>query len=112
MQDQPVPENSSEAGCLMRLYWMFLGNAIVFISFAYLLQNRPQFPSFWDAVYLLAVMSLAVSRYIDIRRFNGTNGAGDTPATMADWRKYTLFLVTGCLAAWLAIRILVPLFMK
>lgn len=112
MQDQPVPEHSSEAGCLIRLYWMFLGNAVLFIVFAYLLQNRPRFPSLLDAGCLLTVASLVAARYIDIRKFNGANGENSAPATMADWRKYALFLVTGCVLAWLAIRVLVPAFTK
>ena len=112
MQNQPNPEHSSEAGCLIRLYWMFLGNAILFISLAYLLQNRPRFPSLLDVGCLLVLASLVAARYIDIRRFNGANGESNAPATMADWRKYTLFLVTGCVAAWLAIRVLVPALTK
>lgn len=112
MQDQPIPEHSSEAGCLIRLYWMFLGNAILFILLASLLQNRPRFPSFLDAGCLLVLVSLIAARYIDIRRFNGANGENSAPATMADWRKYTLLLVTGCVAVWLAIRILIPVLTK
>ena len=112
MQDQPIPEHSSEAGCLIRLYWMFLGNAILFILLAYLFQNRPRFPSLLDGGCLLTLASLVAARYIDIRRFNGANGENSAPATMADWRKYALSLVTGCAAAWLAIRVLVPALTK
>ncbi|HHU15871.1 MAG: hypothetical protein KBI41_04340 [Kiritimatiellae bacterium] len=112
MQDQPIPEHSSEAGCLIRVYWMFLGNAILFTLLAYLFLNRLRFPSFLDAGCLLVLVSLIAARYIDIRRFNGANGENSAPATMADWRKYTLLLVTGCVAVWLAIRILIPVLTK
>jgi len=112
MEDQPNAEYSSEAGCLIRLYWMFLGNALLFIVFAYLIQNRPKFPSLLDAGCLLTLASLVAARYIDIRQYKGANGENSAPATMSDWRKYTLSLVTGCIAAWLAIRFLVPAFTK
>jgi hypothetical protein len=112
MQDQPISEHSSEAGCLIRLYWMFLGNAILFVLLAYLFQNRPQFPSLLDVGCLLALVSLVAARYIDIRQFNGTNRDNSAPATMADWRKYTLFLVTGSVAVWLAIRVIVSALAK
>jgi hypothetical protein len=112
MQNQPIPGHSSEAGCLIRIYWMFLGNAILFTLLAYLFLNRLRFPSILDAGCLLTLVSLVAARYIDIRRFNGANGENNAPATMADWRKYTLLLVTGCVAVWLAIRTLVPALTK
>ena len=112
MQNQPITEHSNEAGCLIRLYWMFLGNAILLILLAYLAQNRPRFPSLPDVAYLLVLVSLVAARYIDIRRFNGANGENSAPATMADWRRYTLFLVTGCAVVWLIIRVLVPALAK
>ncbi len=112
MQNQPISEHSNEAGCLIRLYWMFLGNAILFILLAYLFLNRLRFPSLLDAGCLLALASLMAARYIDIRRFNGANVENSAPATMADWRKYTQFLVTGYVAVWLLIRVLVPVLTK
>lgn len=112
MQDQTGVEYSSQAGCLARLYWMFLGNALLFILLAYLIQKHPEFPSLLDVGYLLTLASLVGVRYLDIRHLNGETGDGNAPATMSDWRKYALFLVTGCAAVWLALRVLAPLFMK
>jgi hypothetical protein len=51
-------------------------------------------------------------RYIDIRYYDGENGANNAPATMDDWRKYSLFLSLGSFAAWLAIRLLIHLFVN
>ena len=112
MQDQPNAEYSSGAGCLTRLYWMFFGNAVLAMLLVWLLLNRPKFPCFQDAGYFLTLASLVAVRYIDIRHFKGETGESGTPATMADWRKYALFLVTGCVAAWLAIRVLVSALTK
>jgi len=91
---------------------MFLGNAILFTLLAYLFLNRLRFPSLLDVGCLLVLVSLVAARYIDIRRFNGANGENSAPATMADWRKYTLLLVTGCVAVWLAFRVLIPVLTK
>ena len=108
MQDQPDPEYSSGAGCLTRLYWMFLGNAVLAMLLVWLILNRPEFPSLQDAACLLTLASLVAVRYIDIRHFKGETGESGTPATMADWRKYSLLLVSGSAAAWLAVRVLIP----
>ena len=112
MEDQPKTEYSSGAGCLTRLYWMFLGNALLAIVLAYLIQNHPKFPSLLDAGYLLVLASLVAVRYIDISHFKGATTDGETPATMDDWRKHSLFLVTGSVAVWLALRFLLPVLMK
>ena len=111
-QDQTKTEYTSGAGCLTRLYWMFAGNAALAISFGLLIDKHPTFPSLLDAACLLILASLVYVRYIDIRHFKGENGDNSAPATMDDWRKYSLFLVLGSVGAWLAIRLLVPLFMK
>jgi hypothetical protein len=110
MKLQDNNEYSSGAGCLTRLYWMFLGIALLALVAAFLLQKNPKFPSFLDVGYLFAVASLVFVRYIDIRYLKGDTGEG-TPATMDHWRKYSIVLVLGSLCVWLVIRFLVPLFM-
>ena len=111
-QDPAKTEYSSGAGCLTRLYWMFAGNAALAISFGLLIDRHPIFPSLLDAACLFVLASLVYVRYIDILHFKGENGANNAPATMDDWRKYSLLLVLGSVGVWLAIRLLVPLFVK
>ena len=111
-QDPAKIEYTNGAGCLTRLYWMFAGNAALAISFGLLIDKHPTFPSPLDAACLFFVASLVYVRYIDIRHFKGENGAHSAPATMDDWRKYSLFLSLGSVGVWLAIRLLVPLFVK
>ena len=110
MQVQKKIEYSNGAGCLTRLYWMFLGVALLALVAAFLLQKNPKFPSFLDVGYLFAVVSLVFVRYIDIRYLKGDTGEG-TPATMAHWRMYSIVLVSGSTCVWLVIRVLAPLFM-
>lgn len=110
MKDQTNNEYSNGAGCFIRFYWMFIGNALLAITFAFLIQKRPQLPSLLDAASLLAVISLVLVRYVDMRHFEGGTGEG-SPATMSHWRKYSAVLVIGSLAIWLGIRVLAPLFL-
>ena len=109
--DQVKPEYSNGAGCLMRVYWMFAGNAFLLIVFAFLIDRNPKFPSLLDAVCLFAASSVVVVRYIDIRYCKGETGEGQ-PATMAHWRKYSLLIGLGSGGVWLAVRLLAPLFAK
>ena len=111
-EDPSANEYSSGAGCLTRIYWMFAGNALLAMFLIWLVLNRPKIPSLQDAGYFLTLASLVAVRYIDIRHFKGETGAGGIPSTLADWRKYSRLLVTGCVAAWLAVRVLLPLFVK
>ena len=111
-QDPAKTEYTSGAGCLTRLYWMFAGNAALAISFGMLIDRHPKFPSLFDAACLLFLASLVYVRYIDIRHFKGENGANTAPATMDDWKKYALFLTLGSVGVWLAVRLLVPLFVN
>ena len=110
MQDRTNNEYSSGAGCLIRFYWMFIGNALLAITFAFLIQKHPKLPSILDAGFLFTVISLVLVRYIDIRYFKGGTGEG-SPATMGHWRRYSIVLVIGSLIVWLAVRVLAPLFM-
>ena len=111
-EDPSANEYSSGAGCLTRLYWMFAGNAFLAMLLIWLALNRPKVPALQDAGYFLTLASLVAVRYIDIRHFKGETGTGGIPSTLADWRKYSRLLVTGCIAVWLAVRLLLPLFVK
>ncbi len=111
-QDPETPEYSNGAGCLTRMYWMFVGNAFLAIAFGLLIDRHPPFPSLLDAACLVFMASLVAVRYIDIRHLKGENPDSSAPATMDDWRTYSLFLVLGSVGAWLTIRFLVPLFVK
>ncbi len=112
MHDQPPVAYSSEAGCLLRLYWMFLGNALLAFLLAYLIQKHPLFPSPLDAAYLFSLASVVAARYIDIRHMKGETGEGGAPATISDWRKYAALIVAGSVSAWVVVRVAIALFVK
>jgi hypothetical protein len=86
-QDAP-----SRASVVLRLFWMLLGNAIVFGSLATIIVNELAFPTLLDGVIWLAVALISAARWADITRYHGTTATGED-ATPADWRRHTLILV-------------------
>jgi hypothetical protein len=95
----------SASGCLLRLFWLFLGNGVLGIAAAKLaLHPRGWFASL-DAIYWVAVALLVAARYADIRYFRGTTAEG-APATLADWRRYAFILVLSAGVVWLAVHFL------
>ena len=99
---------SSGAVLLARLYWMFIGTVLLLFLLVFIFEKRPRFPSLHDAAYWVAVASLVIVRYVDIRFLSGKTGEGQ-PATLADWRRYTVLLGSVGMAAWLLVRAIVHL---
>jgi len=95
-------KHESPAGCLLRVFWMVLGNIALFFM-AYFIAVPPsgsrQTLSVFDAVYAATVGALILSRYLDIRYCSGATASGG-PATMANFRRYVLILVIASLAIW------------
>ena len=97
--DSPVPKTSG-LGCLLRLMWMLAGNVVLFLSAVWISQNAAKsFVTAVDGVYAASLFAVVLSRYLDIRYFNGTTGTGE-PATMRDWRRFAILVVALGLAAW------------
>lgn len=95
----PDVETTASTGCLLRLYWMFLGNGLLALS-AYLITQAHRTLSAADVGFWLIAASLVVARYFDIVRFQGTMADG-SPAGVADWRRYAIRTVLITLALWL-----------
>ena len=51
--EEPVTKPLSGSGCLLRLYWMFGGNAILLFLFVFLFEKHLKFPSWLDLAYLI-----------------------------------------------------------
>ncbi len=98
-QDSVPPQNHKALGCLIRLYWMGLGNAVLFFSAVLIVQRRQRFLSELDAVYWSAIFSLIMIRYIDIKHLNGSTSTGE-PATMDHWRRYAGSVLASALCVW------------
>lgn len=97
---QEEGQHDSASGCLARLFWMMLGNAILAVA-ALKIFEGPSLGLTWaDLVYWATVASLLVVRYADVRYLEGKRADGE-PATMADWRRYSSMLTGSALVVWI-----------
>ena len=79
-----------------------LGNAVVAL-FAYGIVVRGEVIPTMDVFFWLAAASLVIVRYMDIRYLGGTTAEGK-PASMGDWRAYSLRVFALSLVLWLFVR--------
>jgi len=92
---QPTPSISTPmAGQLLRVFWLFVGNAVVYGSWVAIVLTSARLPSLLDGVVWLVIGLMIVARRIDILRFAGRTAQGD-PTTLADWHRYVAILVSS-----------------
>jgi len=104
-QAQEIPlQEQQPAGCLLRVYWVFFGNALVALLALAILQGGARL-GLADVFYWLGVASLAGCRYADIRHYGGSTAEGQ-PATIAHWRRYSLLLLGVAIVVWLGVHAL------
>mgnify|MGYP000883468087 CR=1 FL=1 len=97
--DSVAKQSSSIVGLALRVFWMFLGNLGLAACLLSIIQ-RPSSVIWWrDAAYAALVFLLIGSRYMEVRFFQGTTAYGE-PASVSDWRRYTLWLCIGAGIAW------------
>ena len=92
-------KQKNEAGCLARLFWMLIGNAALFGSAYFILDNRGGSWSTADWFFGGTVVLLIAVRYLDITHLDGETALGK-PATMAHWWRYVIVLLAAALAVW------------
>ena len=85
-------------GCLVRVGWMLIGNALLLLS-AFSIAIGGGALSWVDGAFWAVVAAVIGIRYLDIAKMGGATAAGQ-PATMSHWRRYVLLLVVFSLAAW------------
>jgi hypothetical protein len=92
--------NEGALGCLARLYWMFLGNVIIFFSAISIVLNKSEsFLTGLDWIFASGVFSIILFRYLDINYFKGARPDGQA-ATMADFWKYMRNVALSSMAVW------------
>ncbi|OHB55089.1 MAG: hypothetical protein A2Y07_05490 [Planctomycetes bacterium GWF2_50_10] len=98
VKSEPFHDEKQSRGraVLGRLYWMFLGN-ILLIATAISIYNNPKGIGWADAFYLFIISSLIYIRYTDIKHWGGLTSTGE-PASMRDWRNYSVLLVIIAMA--------------
>lgn len=80
------------AGQLLRVFWLVVGNAIIYASWVAIVLTSPRLPCVYDGVVGITVSLMIAARRADILRFGGRSSHGE-PATLADWRRYIAILV-------------------
>jgi hypothetical protein len=107
MQDQEAAP-LGVTGALVRLYWFFFGNAILFFLLLFIVEKHPKVPSLYDPACWLTIASLILVRYADVRFLNVKTSEGK-PATLNDWRRYALLVGALGIGGWLLARVLAHL---
>lgn len=97
-----APESSGTPvfGCLPRLFWMIGGVVILFFVSLGILRT-PSF-SVYDAAFAATLAAMILARFLDIRYLNGETADGN-PATMRDWRRYSVVLTAASFGCWLSL---------
>jgi hypothetical protein len=95
----PVYENNSVMRVYVGMFWLLWGN-IILVSMAIKITQKQTFLSIYDNIYWVIVVLLAITKYCDIRYFEGIPTKG-TPATMVHWRKYVMYLLLVSAGIWL-----------
>jgi hypothetical protein len=108
---KPSPDPTAQAadrpaGCLLRLFWMAIGNLALFMIAILIIQRR-SFSAF-DMAYWLIVVALIVVRYVDITRFDGRTASAE-PATLRHFRRYALGLLVSAGSVWTGVHLLISL---
>jgi len=93
-------------GCLVRMFWMVIGNFALVLTAVRIGQDHPGFSlSGFDALFWAIAVTLPVTRYVDIRFLHGQT-ADSRPATMEDWRRYAAVVIGASLLLWLGVHLL------
>lgn len=87
-------------GCLpalARIFWLALGNILLFAGAALVAQDSA--PVIADVGFFAVALSMIGVRYVDIVVFEGTT-KNDEPATLAHWRRYALLVALVATGVW------------
>lgn len=95
-----VSSAPAPAGCLLRLFWMLVGNGVLYLSLVLIATRRAPLPSYLDAIAGVTVLAMIGARRLDIVRFGGRTVL-DEPATLADWGRFSLLLVVAATVSWM-----------
>jgi hypothetical protein len=97
---QTFDKQGNGLGIISRLFWMFLGNVILFISALIILKNKTGTFHAADIVFFITVAAMIIVRYLDIKFFGGYT-VTDKPATMSHWKKYLVLLLISSGVVWI-----------
>ncbi len=91
---------STALGILARLWWMFFGNLSLVFSAIFIFQKGGGFFQWADGFFWMALASLVLVRYVDIRFLDGCTATGGY-ASVKDWIRYAALLTACSAAVWM-----------
>jgi hypothetical protein len=102
MSDSASPQSKRDtvSGCLLRFFWMMIGNIALFFL-AILIAQYQAFSILRDGAFWAVVLLLIATRFVDISYMSGETADGN-PATRSDWKRYVAVLLGVASAVWLA----------
>lgn len=95
----PDAPSVAPAGCLLRMFWIVVGNGAIYLSLATIAANKPPLPSSLDFVVGITLVLMIAARWFDVARCDGRTLSNE-PATLHHWRRYAVSLVGVTAAAW------------
>ena len=96
-QTDPKP---SLIGVAARLYWMLVGNAILYLFAVAIMQQGHQRAWITDVGFWATVGSLVLVRYVDVGLLGGATASGE-PASRRDWHRYVARLLPVSSVVWI-----------
>jgi hypothetical protein len=91
-------KQSSGLSVLLRLFWIAIGNFILFFMAFGIYSGKKRF-GLKDGIYWIVVLLLIFTRYIDIKFLGGLTAQG-TPASMTHWYRYVAGLIICAGLIW------------
>jgi hypothetical protein len=84
---------------ITRLFWMFFGNAVLFISTVFIVEHKGGMFHTADVFFWITIITLIFVRYLDIKFCGGLTATGN-PASIAHWSKYAILLLIFSTSVW------------
>ena len=91
---------SGGTSCLLPLTWMFAGNAVLAVLAVVIVTGDRALLSLESVGFWLVVGLVALARYVDVTRCEGTTTDGGTPATVNDVKRFSVRLAAIATGTW------------
>jgi hypothetical protein len=99
MACESIPNELSIPAALIRLYWFLIGNVLLVILAVITGSQSKKAILFPSVMYWAVVVSLMVTRYIDIR-YGKDSTADGQPFTLRHWVRYSVFILILSSGMW------------
>lgn len=97
--NQTSDSQESGIGILFRLFWMAIGNAILFLFLIGIFESEKRSLGLKDCIYWVIVILLLITRYVDIKYLGGLTARG-SPALVSHWYRYAAVLIICAGLLW------------